>query len=84
MGGNFEEAVSQHHFITCDGCNREILADDPPYHTRQEFTWQAGEYAVVLPRRDLCDACGLRLKQVITGYLPNCEWLLDEFKRERK
>jgi len=76
--------MSQHHFTTCDGCNREILADDPPRQTRPEFTRQVEGRVAVLGQRDLCDACWLRLKQVIGGYLPNCEWLLDGFEGERK
>ena len=76
--------MSQHHFTTCDGCDQEILATDPPHQTRPEFTRQDGEYTVVLKQRDLCDACALRIKQVLGGYLPNCEWLLEEFERVRK
>jgi len=71
-------------YPACDICKRDIMADDPPHQTRQEFERQVGEVTLVLQRRDLCDACALRLKQTIMAYLPGCEWILDGFEVERK
>lgn len=71
-------------YPTCDFCKRDIMADDPPHQTRHEFERQVGEVTLVLKRRDLCDACTLRMKQVIMAHLPGCEWVLDGFEVERK
>jgi hypothetical protein len=79
------KTVTLKNYIVCDGCGKDILESDPPHKSRPEFERQTVQDMVaVLPRRDLCDACCTRLLQVIRGYLPNCEWLLDGFEVERK
>jgi len=71
-------------YPSCDGCSKDIMADDPPHQTRQGFERQIDDVILVLNRRDLCDACALRVKQAIMAYLPGCLWLLDGFEVERK
>ena len=79
------KAMTVKYYVTCDRCTKDIMTDDPPHTTRQEFERQVNEDTVdVLKRRDLCDACALRLRQIIIASLPNCGWLLDGFKVERK
>lgn len=71
-------------YPSCDFCKRNIMADDPPHQTRLEFERVQDDVVLVLKRRDLCDACVLRMKQVIMAHLPGCEWALDGFEVVRK
>ena len=76
--------------IKCDVCEQEILAEDNPHQTRQVYTRIIGkdqngdDVEEALERRDLCDACSLRVKQVIMSELHNCAWILDGFEVARK
>lgn len=71
--------------IKCDACTQEIFDDALPHETRQEYTRRPDkDTEVVLERRDLCDACALRIKQVIMSELHNCAWILDGFEVKRK
>jgi hypothetical protein len=74
--------MSRHFFIACDGCSQEI---DGSFQTRPELISQNEESKVrKLVRRDLCDACALRMRQVIVANFQTCEWLLNGFERGRK
>ncbi len=78
--------MSLNQFITCDGCNKEIMAGDPAHQTREEFGRNILDHDgvahrfIVSPRRDLCDACATRAYQMIVTTLPDCLWLLDGFE----
>ncbi len=75
-------------FIVCDACKKDIVVDDAPHYTREEFTrvYQAGDKEIVtrLDRRDLCEICMRRAKQVFMSELSQYQWLLDKFEVTRR
>jgi hypothetical protein len=79
--------MSQHFFIACDGCKQEIK-DGEGFVTRPKSTapfnhpGAVGQDLVFL-RRDLCDACALRIRQALISSGLEVDWLLSGFERGR-
>lgn len=77
------------HYVTCDACGKDIMSDDAPHLTRQEFVYKRvekhseQEFTDVLPRRDLHERCAVRIRQALIQ-APKSVWLLDGFKVQKK
>ncbi len=81
--------MSLNPIIVCDACKKDIMTDDPPHYTREEFTrvYQVGdkEITVRLDRRDLCENCYRRFQQMISqDHSLDFRWLLDDFEVARR